>query len=116
MLPNSDGKPVHVNFDRQPPEGNKPTLALLPNRSKADQNNKKSETGDGDGKLFYAVITQFLNRRNVLVLYQFSKLKITFVIFTGPFRKVTPKLRLLTMEEILSDHDPKEEDRKYENQ
>ena len=80
------------------------------------QKSNNIETGDGDGKTFYAFLTQFLNHRNVLVLYQFSKFKITFIIFTGPFWKVIPKLRLMTMEEIESDHDPKGEDRNYDNQ
>ena len=32
----SEGKPVHVDIVREITEGNKPTLALLPNRSEED--------------------------------------------------------------------------------
>ena len=44
----SDGKPVHVNIDKELAV-DKPTPALLPNRSEEDEINRKGETGDGDG-------------------------------------------------------------------
>ena len=47
---NSDGKPVHVNIDKELAV-DKPTLALLRNRSEEDEIHKNGETGDNDGKI-----------------------------------------------------------------
>ena len=46
----SDGKPVHVNIDKDLAVDNS-TLSLLPNRSEEDEINYKGETGDGDGNI-----------------------------------------------------------------
>ena len=46
----SNGKPVHVNMDKKLAV-DKPTLALLPNRSEEDKININGETGDGDGNI-----------------------------------------------------------------
>ena len=40
---NSDGKPVHVDLDKELMEGDA-TLALLPNRSEGDEVNNNGET------------------------------------------------------------------------
>ena len=45
----SEGKPVHVDIDKEITEGNKPTLALLPKRSENDEINNNGETRDRDG-------------------------------------------------------------------
>ena len=45
----SEGKPVHVDIDKETTEGNKSTLALLPNRSDEVEVNNNGETRDGDG-------------------------------------------------------------------
>ena len=47
----SEGKPVHLDFDKETTEGNKSTLALLPNRSEEDEINKNGETRDRDGNI-----------------------------------------------------------------
>ena len=44
----SGGKPVHVVIEKETTEGNKSTLALLPNRSKENKINTNGETWDGD--------------------------------------------------------------------
>ena len=46
----SDGKPVHVNIDKEI-AFDKPTLALLPNRSEGDKINNNGETGEGDANI-----------------------------------------------------------------
>ena len=45
----SEGKPVHVDVDKEKAERNKPTLALLPNRSQEDEIDNNGETRDKDG-------------------------------------------------------------------
>ena len=47
----SEGKPVHVDIDKETTEGNKSTTALLLNRSEEDKNNINDETRDGDGNI-----------------------------------------------------------------
>ena len=47
----SGGKPVHVDIDKEIAEGNKPTLAKLPNRSEEDENNNNAEIRDRDGNI-----------------------------------------------------------------
>ena len=106
----SERKPVHI--DKEITERNKPTLALLPNRSEEYAINKNGETRDRAVILTYADQTEYLNHRNAWVMYQ---RKITLNIFTGPTRKEAPKLRLKTTEEIESDYDPNENDGYYEN-
>ena len=46
-----EGEPVHVDIDKETTEGNKSTLALLPNRSEENQINNNGETRDGDGNI-----------------------------------------------------------------
>ena len=45
----SNGKPVHIDIDKELAEGNKPILTLLLNKSEEDEVN--GETKDGDGKI-----------------------------------------------------------------
>ena len=45
----SEGKPVHVDVDKDITEGNKPTLELLPNRSEEEETNSNRETRDRNG-------------------------------------------------------------------
>ena len=45
----SEGKSVYVYIDNETAEINKPTLALLPNRSEEDKSNNNGETQDRDG-------------------------------------------------------------------
>ena len=45
----SKGNRVHIDVDKKLTEGNKPTLALLPNRSEEDESNNNGETRDRDG-------------------------------------------------------------------
>ena len=47
----SEGKPVHVDVDKEMAESNKPTLALLPNRSEEDEFNNNGETRERDGNI-----------------------------------------------------------------
>ena len=63
----------------------------------------------------YADPTEYLNHRNVWLVYHISKAKLTFNIFTGSTRKEPPTPRPMTMEEIESDQDPNEDDGDYEN-
>ena len=46
----SDGKPVHVDVNKEVTEGN-PTHALLPNRSEEDKINNNGETRGGNGNI-----------------------------------------------------------------
>ena len=45
----SEGKPVHVDVDKDMNESNKPTLALSPTRSEKDEINNNDEEQDRDG-------------------------------------------------------------------
>ena len=45
---NSEGKPVHVDINKEAIEGNKPILTLKPNRSEEDKISKNGGTCDGD--------------------------------------------------------------------
>ena len=45
----SQGKPLHVDVDKEMAESNKPTLALLPSRSEKDEINNNGGTQDRDG-------------------------------------------------------------------
>ena len=47
----SEGKPVHVDIDKETTQGNKSTLSLLPNRSEEDEINKTDEIKDEDGNI-----------------------------------------------------------------
>ena len=47
----SEGKPVHIDIDKEATDGKKPTLALLPNRWEEDEFNNSGETRDGDGNI-----------------------------------------------------------------
>ena len=46
-----EGEPVHVDIDKETTEGNKSTLALLPNRSEENEINNNGETRHGDGNI-----------------------------------------------------------------
>ena len=46
----SEGKPVHVDVDKEMAESNEPTLVLLPNKWEENKINNNSETRDRDGK------------------------------------------------------------------
>ena len=46
----SDGKPVHVDIDKEVPE-EWPALALLPNKSEEEEINNNGETIGGDGSI-----------------------------------------------------------------
>ena len=48
----SDGRPVHVDFEKKISEGSqkKPTPALLPNRLEKEKINNNGETGVRNGK------------------------------------------------------------------
>ena len=48
---NSEGKPVHVDFEKEVADRSKPTFALLPSRSEECKINNNSETRDGDGNI-----------------------------------------------------------------
>ena len=45
----SESTPVRVDVDKELTDINKPTLALLPNRSEEDEINNNGETQDRDG-------------------------------------------------------------------
>ena len=47
----SEGRPLHVDFDKDILEGNKPTLVLLPNRSEEDEINNNGKRSVRDGKI-----------------------------------------------------------------
>ena len=60
----SEGNPVHVERDKEIAEGNKPTLALLPNRSEEDEIATTVKYGIGTAIMIYAGHTDYLNHRN----------------------------------------------------
>ena len=109
----SEDKGVHVDVDKEMADSNKPTLALLPNRS---------ESTTTERHMIGTVIptcldqTEYLNHRNGWAVYPISNTKIIFILFTGPTRKEAPKPILMTREGIESDHDPKDNDGYDENQ
>ena len=47
----SERKPVHFDIDKEITKGNKPTVALLPNRPEEAENNNNSETRHRDGDI-----------------------------------------------------------------
>ena len=46
----SDGKPVHVDIDKEVTKG-KPALAILSNKSEEEERNTIGETMDGNGNI-----------------------------------------------------------------
>ena len=71
--------------------------------------------GVGTVIIIYQDQTELLNHRNGWVVCHISELKMKFIFFTGPTRIEPPKLRMMTMEEIESDHDTNDENGDYEN-
>ena len=63
----------------------------------------------------YAIQSEFLNYRNGWVVCHIPEFTITCNVLTGLILKEPPKPRLMTTEEIESDHEPNEDDRDYEN-
>ena len=47
----SEGKPAHVDIDKEIAEWNKPTLSLQPNRSVEDERNNNVERRDREGNI-----------------------------------------------------------------
>ena len=47
----SDGKPVHVDIEKEVTEGNNATLALLPNKSEENEIHINGETRGEDGNI-----------------------------------------------------------------
>ena len=104
----SDGKPIHVDIDKEVIEGG-PALALLRNNSEEKEINVNCETrGRGTVILADAFLTEHLNPLTNWVVYHFCGTKTYCFILTGPNQKEQPKPRLMTMEEMDSDedHDP----------
>ena len=86
----SEGKPVQVDIDLEVVEGNKPTLALLLNRSEEDEIHNNGETREGMVVIIYADQTEYLNHRKGSVVYRIFEPKLTINIFTRPTRKKHP--------------------------
>ena len=94
----SNGKPVHVDVDKEITERN-PTLAVLPNRLEEIDNNV--ETRVGMVILVYACLTENLHHRNGWLLCHILEPKLTSNIFERPTRGKPP----IPME-INSHYDP----------
>ena len=98
---------MHVDIVKEIAEGNKTTLALLPNRSEEDEINNKGKTRNINFRKSNPI---FKPPERLGSVPCFS----TWNIIRVPTRKEAPKPRLLTTTEIESDYDPSDNYDNYE--
>ena len=89
----SDCKPLHVDFDKEVPEGG-PALALLPKKLLEEETSSNSETTGGDAYIRVLRSKEYVNHRTNWVVYHIFEKQ--YLILLGPTQKALRKRRLMT--------------------